>query len=64
MEIHLKAARVHAGLTQAEVAEAVGKTKNTIASYELYRTIPDIETSRKLAKLFGMTVDDIIWSKS
>lgn len=62
MAIHLRAARVNAGLTQAQVAEALGKSKNTIVSYEKYASKPDIDTAQNLASLYGMTVDDIIWS--
>ena len=62
MAIHLKAARVNAGLTQDEVAEKLGKSKSTIVNYELYRSKPDIETAQKLAELYGMSVDNIIWS--
>lgn len=62
MAISIKAARVNAGMTQTEVAERVGKTKNTIASYEAYTTTPDIKVAQALAELFGMTLDDIIWS--
>jgi DNA-binding XRE family transcriptional regulator len=63
MAISIKAARVNAGLTQTEVGEAVGKTKNTISSYEAYETTPDITTAQAMAALFGMSVDDIIWSQ-
>lgn len=63
MAISLKAARVNAGFTQKEVAERLNKSKNTIASYEAYRTKPDIETSKALAALYGMTVDDIHWTQ-
>ena len=62
MAIHLKAARVNAGYTQAEAAKALNLSKNTIASYEAYNTIPDIETAKKIAKLYGMSVDAIKWS--
>ena len=62
MAIHLKAARVNAGLTQEMVVERLGINKNTLISYEKYRTMPDIETARKLAELYGTTVDNIIWS--
>lgn len=62
MAISIKAARVNAGMTQTEVAERVGKTKNTIASYEAYTTTPDIKVAQALAELFGMTLDDIIWT--
>ena len=63
MPISIKAARVNAGLTQAEVAERINKTKNTISSYESYITAPDINTAQALAELFGVSVDDIKWSQ-
>lgn len=63
MAITIKAARVNAGLTQTEVAKGLGKSKNTIVSYEAYTTVPDIQTAQAMAAMFGMTVDDIIWSK-
>lgn len=62
MAISIKAARVNAGLTQKQVAEQIGKTKNTIVSYEAYTSKPDIETALALAKLFGLSVDDIRWT--
>lgn len=62
MAIHLKAARVNAGFTQSQVAEKLGKSKNTIVNYERYRVKPDIATAQKLASLYGLTVDNIIWS--
>ncbi len=63
MAITIKAARVNAGLTQTEVAKAIGKSKNTVVSYESYTTIPDIQTAKAMAKLFKMTVDEIAWSQ-
>lgn len=62
MAIHLKAARVNAGLTQAKVCEILELGKNTLISYEKYKTKPDIETAQRLAALYGMTVDNIIWA--
>lgn len=66
MAIHLKAARVNAGYTQEEVVDALRKkgckiSKNTLISYEAYRTMPDIETALNLAELYGMSVDNIIF---
>lgn len=63
MAISIKAARVNAGFTQQEVADAVGKTKNTIASYENYITYPDIKTAKLMAAMFKMPLDEIIWGK-
>lgn len=64
MSISIKAARVNAGFTQSEVGERLNKTKNTIASYEAYTTYPDIKTAQAMAKLFGLSVNDIIWDKN
>ena len=61
MKFSLKAARVNAGLTQDEVARSIKKSKNTIVSYEKGRSVPDIEIGKALAKLYGMSVDDIIF---
>lgn len=63
MAISIKAARVNAGYTQEEVSKKLGKSKNTIISYEAYTTFPDINTAKDIAALFNMSVDDIAWSK-
>ena len=60
----LKAARVNVNMTQEYVAMQVGKTKNTIQNYENGKSVPDIETGKKLAALFGLSVDDIIFLPS
>ena len=61
MKITLKAARVNKGLTQQEVAKAMKKSKNTIVNYESGKSVPDIETGKALANLYGCTVDDLIF---
>lgn len=61
MRITLKAARVNAGLTQDEVARELCISKSTIVNYEKYRTIPDIETAQKMARLYGVSVNDLIF---
>lgn len=63
MAMLLKAARINAEKTQNETAEYVGKTKETIRSYENYKSKPDVETAQKIAEFYGLSVDDIIWSK-
>lgn len=61
MAFHLKAARVNAGLTQAAAAEALEISRNTLMNYEAYKTKPDIEMAIKIATLYSLTVDDIIF---
>ena len=63
MAITLKAARVNAEMTQTEAAKALGISKNTLLNYEKYKTIPDIEKSKRMAKLYGCTVNDLIFFK-
>ncbi len=63
MAITLKAARVNAELTQKEAAQALGISKTTLLNYEKYKTVPDIEKSKQIAKLYGMAIDDIIFFK-
>lgn len=63
MAITLKAARINAEKTQVEAGAYIGKSKGTIANYEAYVSKPDVETAQKLAEFYGLTVDDIVWSK-
>lgn len=61
MKITLKAARVNANLTQEEVAKKLKKSKNTIVNYENGKSVPDIETGKAIAALYGCSVDDLIF---
>ena len=61
MKLTLKAARVNRGLTQAEVARKVRKSKNTIVNYESGKRSPDMVTGKALAELYGCSVDDLIF---
>ncbi len=61
MPISLKAARINADFTQKAAAERLNISKNTLASYESYRTIPDIATAKKIANLYRLSVNDIIF---
>jgi DNA-binding XRE family transcriptional regulator len=62
MKIQLKAARVNANLTQEEFAKTLKIGKNSIVNYESYKSRPSVDLAKKFAKLYGMKVDDIIWS--
>ncbi len=63
MAILLKAARINAEKTQAEVGAYVKKTVMTIRSYENYKSKPDVETAKKMAEFYGLSVDEIVWDK-
>lgn len=62
MAIQLKAARVNANLTQEAVAKELKISKSSIVNYEAYKSKPSVELAKKFADLYGMRVDDIIWS--
>ena len=56
----LKALRVKKGVTQNEVAIAVGCAKSTYPKYEREEREPDITTLCRLADYFEVTVDYLI----
>ena len=60
-------ARKNTGLTQEAVAEKLGVSRQTISKWETGETLPDIRQSKRLAVLYGMTLDEtsakIDWTK-
>lgn len=46
-------------MTQEELAECVGVTRQAIAKWESGETIPDLEKCRLLADAFGVSLDDL-----
>ena len=52
--------REKAGLTQAQLAEAVFATRQTGGNWERGGTLPDIHSLRLLADVFGTTVDELL----
>lgn len=46
-------------LTQEELAEKVGVTRQAIAKWEAGETMPDLEKSRLLAEAFEVSLDDL-----
>lgn len=60
MKISLKAARVNAGLTQTQVAEALGKNPMTIASWENGKSTPNMRNLYALCALYKMPVRNIL----
>lgn len=51
-------------LTQREVAEAIGIAVSTLGMYEGGRREPDLDTLRKLARFYGVTVDYLLGNES
>lgn len=59
MKISLKAARVNAGLTQAQAAAKAGKNKMTISNWENGKNPIDSFSLEKLCTIYGVTIEDI-----
>lgn len=54
--------RLENNLTQRELGNLLGVTNQTISKWEIGESIPDAEAIGKLAKLFHMTVEELIES--
>lgn len=52
--------RKYHNMTQEELAEKIGVSRQTLSKYETGESLPDIEKCRLLAEVFGVTVDDLI----
>lgn len=53
-------ARKKKGLSQEEVAEKLGVSRQTISKWETDETLPDIRQSKHLAVLYGLLLDELI----
>ncbi|HAV78713.1 MAG TPA: transcriptional regulator [Anaerolineae bacterium] len=49
----------HAEMTQQQLAEQVGVTRQTIIAMEQSKYSPTLELAFKIAVVFGVTVDDV-----
>ena len=61
ININLKSLRQAKGMTQADVAEAISVTRQTVSSYESGRTQPDLETMKRLAEVYQVDIDDVLY---
>ena len=53
-------ARKKSGLSQEEVAEQLGVSRQTISKWETDDTLPDIRQSKRLAVLYRLSLDELI----
>lgn len=57
---NIRALRFHAGeMTQAELGERVGVTRQTIAAIEQGKYSPTLETAFKIADVFEVKLDEV-----
>ena len=53
-------ARKKSGLSQEEVAEKLGISRQTVSKWETGETLPDIRQSKRLAVLYRLSLDELI----
>jgi len=59
LQISLAAARVNAGMTQKNVADRLGVSKQTIVNWEKGRVVPGIPEIETLARIYKIPQDNI-----
>ena len=52
--------RKYHAMSQEELAERIGVSRQTLSKYETGESLPDIEKCKALADVFGITIDDLI----
>lgn len=57
---NIKQIRKREGFTQWQVAEALSVSQGTVAMWEVGKSLPRAETLKRLAALFGVTVDELL----
>lgn len=57
---NIKLLRSNQGFTQGDVAKKIGKTIATVSDYEKGRSLPPLDITVKLSKLFGVTLDELV----
>ncbi|HIT78514.1 MAG TPA: helix-turn-helix transcriptional regulator [Candidatus Limihabitans stercoravium] len=53
-------ARKKSGLSQEEVAEILGVTRQTVSKWETDETLPDIRQAKRMALLYNLSLDELI----
>ncbi|MBR4016983.1 MAG: helix-turn-helix transcriptional regulator [Oscillospiraceae bacterium] len=59
MKNRIEAIRKERGILQDEMAKAMGVSRQTISSLENGRYNPSILLAHKIAKYFGMTIEEV-----
>ncbi|MEU7863803.1 helix-turn-helix transcriptional regulator [Nonomuraea sp. NPDC049141] len=49
----------HGEMTQAELAERIGVTRQTVIAIEQSRYSPSLEMAFRIAQVFGVPLDDV-----
>lgn len=61
MDNNLKVERAIKRISQAQLAEAIGVSRQTIFAIENNKFVPSTELALKLSAYFGKTVNELFW---
>lgn len=64
LPLNLKTYREKMELTQKQIAEVLNIDRSTYSYYETGKSIPPVETLKKLAKIFNITIDTLLGYES
>lgn len=56
----IRSIRANNGLTQEQFAQRLNVSRQTISSWENDRNLPDLEMTVHIAKVFGLSLDQLI----
>jgi putative transcriptional regulator len=57
----LKEMRLNAGLTQADLADKVGVTRQTIIAVEKAKFVPSVKLALELASALDTSLENVFW---
>lgn len=61
---NLRQLRLNSGMTQEQVAEKIGLTRQALSSYESGRTRPDIDMLLRLSEVYGTDIDGVVYGQA
>ena len=56
----IREGRANLGITQTELAEKIGISRQTLSKYETGESLPDIEKCKLLAEVLDVSLDDLV----
>ena len=59
MKITLKALRINSKLTLEEASKKIGISRETLRSYETFKTAPDLKLLPKILKVYNADINDV-----
>ena len=64
MDLRMKLARIEKDLSQQELADRVGATRQTIGLIEKGRYNPSLKLCLRIARALDKTLDQLFWEES